>query len=360
MEKSLQRRTPSRLRPRGGAGCGPAGHGRGGGGRRLPGAVGARYVSAVSTPRPDELILTVPQAVARLCAGDVVAIPTETVYGLAADAGSPLAVRRIFAAKGRPADHPLIVHLAATEDPAAALAGWALPDPRAERLVRACWPGPLTVILPRAPGVPDEVTGGRDTVGLRMPDHAVAQQILAAFAATVDGPAGLAAPSANRFGRVSPTTAAHVRAELPEVPVVDGGPCAVGVESTIVDLSGPVAAVLRPGAVSAERVAALVGPLGGPTGTAAPGTLASHYAPHTALLIDPDPDAAAARLRAEGRSVAVLPSRPPADYARLLYAELRRLDEAGVDVLIAAPADDDDGLGRAVNDRLQRAAHGSG
>ncbi len=296
-------------------------------------------------PRPDPALDLAP-AVQRLKAGGLVAFPTETVYGLGADARNPLAVRRIFAAKGRPADHPLIVHLPG----AAALADWALPDPRADQLAARFWPGPLTMILRRRPGVPDEVTGGRDTVGLRVPDHPLALALLAAF----DG--GLAAPSANRFGRVSPTTADHVRSELGDAALVlDGGPCRVGLESTIVDLSGPQAAVLRPGAVTAAALEAVLGPLGAPGDTAAPGTLASHYAPHTALLLSDDPDAEAARQRAQGRTVAVMPAGDPATHAARLYAELRRLDALGVDLLVAELSDDA-GLGVAINDRLRRAA----
>ena len=293
------------------------------------------------------------QAMALLRAGELVGFPTETVYGLGADARNPLAVRRIFAAKGRPADHPLIVHLATPADPAQALEAWAVVDDRARRLARALWPGPLTLVLPRRAGVPDEVTGGLDTVGLRMPRHPVAQALLAAFGD------GVAAPSANRFGQVSPTTAAHVQAELgAALLVLDGGPCAVGIESTIVDLSGPVPALLRPGAVTAEQIQAIVGPLGPAGTTRAPGTLPGHYAPHTSLRIAADPQAQARLLRAQGLRVAVLLATDPAEYARQLYAELRRLDAQGVDVLVAQPAAED-GLGRAINDRLSRAARGS-
>ncbi len=290
--------------------------------------------------------LTVEAAAARLRAGAVVAFPTETVYGLGACARDPLAVRQIFALKGRPADHPLIVHL----PDAGQLDAWADVPPAARVLAARFWPGPLTLVLRRRPGVPDEVTGGLDTVGLRVPDHPVARALLAAVGE------GVAAPSANRFGRVSPTTAAHVRAELGDaVPVLDGGPCRVGVESTIIDLSGDTPALLRPGGVPVEAIEAAIGPVARHGATRAPGTLAAHYAPRTALLLSSDPAADAARLRAAGRSVALLPAGEPADHARRLYAELRRLDASGVDVLVAEVAADA-GLGRAVNDRLRRAA----
>lgn len=285
--------------------------------------------------------------------GGLVAFPTETVYGLGADARSPAAVAKVFAAKGRPADHPLIVHIASVE----ALSDWAqVPPQHVDNLQRLSihWPGPLTVILPRHPDVPDAVTGGRDTVGLRIPAHPVAQALLRAFGG------GLAAPSANRFGHVSPTTAAHVRAELGDrALVLDGGPTTVGVESTIVDLTGPRAAVLRPGGVPTETIAALVGPLM-ERHTAAPGTLPAHYAPSARLRICPasHSDAEATRLRAQGLTVAIVRTSEPADHARRLYAELRSADNSGADVILAEPAQES-GLGRAINDRLRRAEVGS-
>jgi len=281
----------------------------------------------------------------RLCAGELVAFPTETVYGLGADARNPLAVRRIYAAKDRPSGHPLIVHLA---KPAQAEA-WGEMSAAARELAAAFWPGPLTLVLRRADGVLDEVTGGLDTVGIRVPSHPVARALLASFAD------GIAAPSANRFGRVSPTTADHVRSELgPEVMVLDGGPCQVGIESTIVDLSGDVPALLRPGGVPVEAIEALLGPLIAGT-TPAPGTLPEHYAPRTALCLSDQPEDTASALRAEGRTVATLLAGPPEDHARMLYAELRRLDGLDVDVLVAERSPHG-GIGRAINDRLQRAA----
>ena len=178
--------------------------------------------------------------------GELVALPTETVYGLGADARNPAALAKIFAAKGRPADHPLIVHLA----DATQLAQWAVDiSPAAHALADAFWPGPLTLILKRHPAVPDPVTGGQDSVGLRVPAHPVALALLRAFGG------GIAAPSANPFGRLSPTTAEHVRNAFGDaVTVLDGGPCTVGIESTIVDLTAPTPRILRPGAISAEDV----------------------------------------------------------------------------------------------------------
>ncbi len=301
---------------------------------------------------------------AALRAGQLVAFPTETVYGLGARASDPLAVRQIFAAKGRPVDHPLIVHLADAAEVEAWVDRGRLPDGGAtlDALAATFWPGPLTLVVPRAPGVPDEVTGGMDTVGLRVPAHPLARALIAAAGG------GLAAPSANRFGRVSPTTAAHVRAELgPDLLILDGGPCAVGVESTILDLCDPEGpALLRPGGLPAEAlVAALVArgrpPLPLPVGRRrASGTLAAHYAPRTALRLAADPEAEAAPLRAAGHRVATLRSGGDlAAYAQRLYAELRALDLAGVDLLIAELAPEL-GLGAAINDRLRRAVVGSG
>lgn len=295
--------------------------------------------------------LAIAAAAELLLAGELVAFPTETVYGLGARARDPLAVRRVFAQKGRPADHPLIVHLA---DPAW-LSRWVRLDTPLARhapgLAAALWPGPLTLILPRAVGVPDEVTGGLDTVGVRVPDHPLALALIAAVGE------GVAAPSANRFGRVSPTTAAHVRAEFgDEVAVLDGGPCGVGVESTILDLSGERPALLRPGGVPLRALEALVGAVQRGGATRAPGTLAAHYAPRTSLLLTDDLRAERVRLEARGLRVATLPAGPSSDHARRLYAELRRLDALGVDVLVAERASPG-GLGEAINDRLDRAAH---
>lgn len=297
----------------------------------------------------------------------MVAFPTETVYGLGADAASEAAVARVFAIKGRPRAHPLIVHLAAGTE----LDGWAhdIPDV-ARRLAAAAWPGPLTIILARGPKVALATTGGADTVGLRIPAHPVAQALLRAFGG------GIAAPSANRFGAVSPTTADHVMADLGEDVdyILDGGPCDVGVESTIVDLSRGVPVLLRPGGLAREVIEVITGPLATPdhTAPAAPGTLASHYAPRARVIAVRPEDVPGAVAAASGR-VAVLapaaafaawPALPaiphalpddPAGMARELYAALRELDASGVDVVIAA-LPPSAGLGEAVGDRLLRAA----
>ncbi|MFN3789268.1 L-threonylcarbamoyladenylate synthase [Massilia sp.] len=309
--------------------------------------------------------------------GALVGFPTETVYGLGADAENPAAVAAIYAAKGRPQDHPVIVHLA----PGAPLDYWATDIPReAQALAEAFWPGPLTMILKRAPNIPDAVSGGQDTVGLRCPSHPVAIALLRAFKG---GKGGVAAPSANKFGAVSPTLAQHVRDEFGQdgsvAMVLDGGASQVGIESTIVDLSrlathGPV--LLRPGHISAEAIAAVIDQVPAAADAAAPrasGTLESHYAPHTPVAMQ---DSATLRrtlleLAAAGRKVALihysdmpsthaalrLPATPDG-FAHALYAALRAMDGHGADViLVEAPPQDGAWLG--VNDRLRRAAHGS-
>lgn len=299
-----------------------------------------------------------------LRAGGLVAFPTETVYGLGADAKNPAAVRRIFEAKGRPAGHPLIVHLPSAEH----LPRWAARVPEEARVLSArFWPGPLTMILEKRGDVPAEVTGGQPTVGLRVPDHPLAKELLDAF----DG--GLAAPSANRFGSVSPTTAEHVRDELDAAVdrILDGGPCRVGVESTIVDLSGDVPRLLRPGGVSRERIEAALGrALAGASGSVrAPGTLPSHYAPRAEVravaegaLLDEATRARDAAKRVvilsasevEGFAWIALPDDPDAR-ARELYAALREVDARGFEVAIVALGGEE-GIGAAVTDRLRRAS----
>ncbi len=304
-------------------------------------------------------------AVARLNAGGLVAFPTETVYGLGADATNPEAVRRIFEAKGRPADHPVIVHLADT----AGIGQWARTFPDAARkLSAAFWPGPMTLVLPRQPGVADIVTGGQDTVGIRIPSHPVAQALLRAFGR------GVAGPSANRFGHISPTTAEHVRAEFGDSLdlILEGGPSEVGIESTIVDLSGTEPVLLRPGMITAGALEAVLGRKVGLPDAASPrvsGSLASHYAPRTpAVLMNAD-DIDVAWRGTEPR-LGVLSRRPnpdsagrgtwvhapvdAANYAHDLYANLRKLDAAGCSRLLVetVPASAE---WLAVRDRLSRA-----
>ena len=324
------------------------------------------------------------RALALLNAGELVALPTETVYGLGADAGNPAAVARIFAAKGRPADHPLIVHLADAQD----MADWAREIPEfAQRLAAAFWPGPLTLILPKQAWVPDAVTGGQDSVGLRVPSHPVAQELLRRFAASRAGrPAGIAAPSANRFGRISPTTAAHVRDELADAVtcILDGGPCPVGIESTIVDCSRGAPVVLRPGHITPVQIAAVLAEEGNTAGAAvanparesaprASGSLAAHYAPATRLRVLPAAEipAVLATQQGAGKRCGVLTHslrpdagnvhvcihmpRTSAAYAHDFYAALRQLDTQRLDEILveALPADP---AWSAVADRLQRAA----
>ncbi len=296
------------------------------------------------------------RAVDVLRAGRLVAFPTETVYGLGADASNPRALHRLFAVKGRPSDHPVIVHVAR----AAQLddLGRDVPDV-AHTLAEAFWPGPLTLVVRRRNDrVAAEATGGRDTVGIRVPDHPVARALLDAFGD------GIAAPSANRFGRVSPTTAQHVRDDLDgDVDVIlDGGACTVGVESTIVDVTGAEPVVLRVGAIDEEQLAQLVGkPLVRRTAgeVAAPGTLESHYAPEARVeLVRVDElDARAGCLRAAGLAVGVLDAPDDVgEYARGLYRDLRELDRHRVDVILAVAPADTEGIGAAVADRLRRAA----
>lgn len=321
----------------------------------------------------DELVTTDPgRAAAALRDGHLAVLPTETVYGLGARASDPRAVARVYAVKGRPADHPLIVHL----PQGASLDGWATAVPGyARRLAEACWPGPLTLVLRRGARTGTYVTGGTDTVGLRVPDHALTLQVLA----LLDD--GAAAPSANRFGRVSPTTPHHVLAELGERlraghdVVLDGGPCRVGVESTIVDATGAAPRLLRPGATTADEVADIGGVAldASASPVRAPGTLAAHYAP-SARVVLVDPGAVAdfgseAELPADGllapaevpTPLGVVRLSAPAtveQYAASLYAALREADALRLSrVLAVAPSGG--GLAAAVRDRLERAARGT-
>lgn len=298
---------------------------------------------------------TDPQRAAEvLAAGGLVAMPTETVYGLAADAENEQAVRRVFAVKGRPADHPLIVHLAAAEQ---VLDGWAEPFPAsAVALAASCWPGPITLLVPAGPRVGPWITGGRTTVGLRVPAHPLATRMLEVFGG------GVAAPSANRFGRVSPTTAAHVLADLGNDVdlILDGGECPVGVESTIVDCTVEPAQLLRPGAITPEQVRAILGDVAGAGGPSrAAGMLASHYAPRcTVSLFDSRQDALShlERLRSAGRRAVWFDATGDlAEAARTLYTALRTADLDGAEEFVAV-LPPPEGLGHAIRDRLTKAA----
>ncbi len=328
---------------------------------------------AAREPRvtPDDL----ERAALRLEAGLTVVFPTETVYGLGADASNPEAVRRIYEIKGRPADHPLIVHIAGLGD----LEAWADPiPPEAWRLGERFWPGPLTLILPCRGEVPKAVTGGRDTIAVRVPAHPVAAALLKAFGR------GIAAPSANRFGRLSPTTSGHVREEFGEEAgmILEGGPCRIGVESTIVSLVGETPLILRPGALTAGEIGEVLGrKIGGASEgqvvPAAPGSHCVHYAPKTPLEILSGthlPGRVFRTIRAGEKAgilaltqgagsfgsdkvaTILMPSRAD-EYARELYAALHRLDRSGCDRLFAErPPATEEWI--AVRDRLGRACAG--
>ncbi len=308
------------------------------------------------------------EAVQRLRAGQPVAFPTETVYGLGADASRAEAVNAVYRLKGRPSDHPLIVHVAEMErvhDFAADL------SPHAERLMERFWPGPLTLVLPRAPGVLDEVTAGQDTVAVRMPQHPVALDLIQAF----EG--GLVAPSANRYGHTSPSNAGHVAEEFAgaDLLVLDGGPCSVGIESTIVDVTGPTPRVLRPGHVSSAAIHHALGLEANTTTAPDPrprprvsGDRARHYAPRTPTHLRPASkidvnQAKAAKAFVVARTVDLTDLTPdqwlklpsdPEGYARALYDALRRADRAGFSAIwVEQPPDETPWV--AVNDRLRRA-----
>jgi L-threonylcarbamoyladenylate synthase len=321
----------------------------------------------------------VARAVQALASAELVAFPTETVYGLGADACNEAAVAKIFAAKGRPSDHPLIVHVA----DASAVSDFASQVPDfAQRLMQAFWPGPLTLILPRRADRAAAAAGGQDSIGLRCPAHPVAHALLLACARGEPPIAGLAAPSANKFGRVSPTTAEHVRSEFgDDLLVLDGGPCQVGIESTIVDCTRGVPVLLRPGVLTQEQVEAACGqPLRLPQDLPEPaprasGTLASHYAPRARVrlmdadalqaaldLLGADAPAMAVYSRAilRTRSDKVLRRRMPddaAETARQLFAVLREFDDRGVQ-LIWVETPPDEPVWAGVRDRLHRAAAG--
>lgn len=318
-------------------------------------------------------------AAGTLRGGGLVAFPTETVYGLGANALDAAAVARIFAAKGRPAEDPLIVHLSGLDQLAHVARAV---SPLAQALAAAFWPGPLTLVLPKQPAVPSLVTSGLDTVAARVPDHPVAQALLAAAGVPI------AAPSANRFGHTSPTTAQHVWHDLHDRIdiILDGGPAPIGVESTVLDVSGSPPCILRPGGVTAEMLAAVVGPVAvlahvpdGEGSLPSPGLLEKHYAPRAELVFIQGRHARQAlaaelaRALAAGKAVGVLAAEEDAgplaqmgalvyplggdlnNVARYLYSGMRWLDAQGVDVILCRDFGAD-GLGLAIRDRLTRAA----
>jgi L-threonylcarbamoyladenylate synthase len=321
-------------------------------------------------------------AAANLLAGNLVAFPTETVYGLGADACNADAVARIYSVKGRPADHPLIVHVGSMD----ALGDWASDVPEyAISLGRDFWPGPMTLIMKRSALAGDFVTGGQDTVGIRVPDHAIALGLLLSFAQI--GGKGIAAPSANRFGNVSPTTAQAVEDELSEYladadQILDGGPCQVGVESTIIDCTGDVPRILRPGAVTAEMITESTGlPVGGKftyseevlegitvNGKAVDqkkilvsGSLDSHYAPVATVVLDQSPVAGQGFIAMADETtpdgvVRLAAPKSHEEFARVLYAALRSADEQKLQTVVVAQPQGM-GIAIAIRDRLKRAAH---
>ncbi len=316
---------------------------------------------------PAEAEAEIQQAARKIAAGGIVAFPTETVYGLGASALDASAVAKVFEVKNRPTFDPLIVHAADIEQAAACAKAF---SETAQRLAEAFWPGPLTLVIRKAGSIPDLVTAGLPTVAVRMPNHPVALEMIRQAGVPV------AAPSANPFGALSPTTAEHVRKHLAGKvdAILDGGPCTVGVESTIVSLAGEHPVLLRPGGASAEAIEHVVGALeraaaadGNQKSPSAPGQLASHYAPRTPLFLTTAPGTAS------GERIGLLAFAPPADErpfaavevlssrgslreaAANLFAALHRLDTLGLDAILAEPLPEH-GLGAAINDRLRRAA----
>jgi L-threonylcarbamoyladenylate synthase len=311
-------------------------------------------------------------AAANLLAGGLVAFPTETVYGLGADACKAEAVARIYSVKGRPADHPLIVHIASMDG----LGDWADDVPGyAISLARNFWPGPMTLVVKRSVLAEDFVTGGQDTVGVRVPDHPVALGLLEAFVRA--GGKGVAAPSANRFGHVSPTTAQAVADELGDYladgdQILDGGPCEVGVESTIIDCTGDAPKILRPGAITAQMISdstglEVVGQLLGEAtvdsnAIRVSGSLEAHYAPAATVVLDQSPVAgqgfiAMADVVAGEGVVRLAAPKTHEEFARVLYSALRAADDQGLETVVVAQPEGD-GIAVAIRDRLKRAAHG--
>jgi L-threonylcarbamoyladenylate synthase len=316
---------------------------------------------------PEELA----DALARLRTGGLVAFPSETVYGLGADALNPAAVRRVFELKGRPVTNPLIVHVSSEAMARSVVSSWTA---ESSELARAFWPGPLTIVLPKAPKVPDLVTGGGPTVGVRCPNHHITLTLIEAFGNPLVG------PSANPSGRVSPTTAQHVRASFDEdqVFVLDGGPCLAGIESTVVSLvDGP--RVLRPGVISAEQLSEVLGRKVGPhtpghvtEGIAqSPGQLASHYAPRTPVRLADRSEIVAELRRTIDPAVALVmrPMQVPTPHAAILmpatadtyaarmYAALREADECNATLILVERPPEAGAIWEAISDRLKRAAH---
>ncbi len=309
-------------------------------------------------------------AAADLLAGDLVAFPTETVYGLGADACNADAVARIYSVKGRPTDHPLIVHIASMDG----LSDWAADVPGyAISLARDFWPGPMTLVVRRSGLAMDFVTGGQDTVGVRVPDHPVALGLLEAFVRA--GGRGVAAPSANRFGNVSPTTAQAVSAELGDYladgdQILDGGPCKVGVESTIIDCTGDLPKILRPGAITLRMISDSVGlEVVGQTSEGAAvdsnairvsGSLEAHYAPEAKVVLDRAPSPgegfiAMAGIMAGHGVVRLASPQTDEEFARALYSALRAADQQGLEIVVVAQPSGD-GIAVAIRDRLKRAS----
>ena len=300
-----------------------------------------------------------------LKSGGLVAFPTETVYGLGADACNAAAVARIYSVKGRPADHPLIVHVPSMD----ALGDWAADVPAyAIALARDYWPGPMTLVVTRSELAADFITGGQDTVGIRVPNHPVALGLLEAFARA--GGKGVAAPSANRFGNVSPTTAQAVSDELSDYlgmsdVILDGGACAVGVESTIIDCTGDVPKILRPGAITEEMITkstalSVIGVVENST-IRVSGSLDAHYAPAATVLLDQTPQSgqgfiAMSEIQTPEGVIRLAAPTTHEEFARVLYSALRAADEKGIGtVVVSQPAGD--GIAIAIRDRLKRAAH---
>jgi L-threonylcarbamoyladenylate synthase len=305
-------------------------------------------------------------AAKRLIAGDLVAFPTETVYGLGADASNSAAVARIYSVKGRPHDHPLIVHIASMD----CMGDWASDVPEyAIALARNFWPGPMTLVLKRSELAGDFVTGGQDTVGVRVPDHVVALALLEAFERA--GGKGVAAPSANRFGHVSPTTATAVLEELGDFLskddlVLDGGACAVGVESTIIDCTGLLPRVLRPGAINTAMIEEVTGlnavSVDGGDEIRVSGSLENHYSPAAAVILDATPVAgqgyiALSHFETPKGAIRLAAPNNTNEFAQCLYESLRKADKAGL-LVVMVEQPQGDGIAIAIRDRLEKASKG--